>query len=77
MITEDMQRLYALKKELKSKNKKHNDEVKPLKDQIHLLEADIIEEVLKAGKTIQVENIRAEYVPTVKIKIKKAQVANE
>ena len=73
MIAENMERLYALKKELKARNRKHSEEMKPLKEEIQLLEADVIEEVLKAGKTIQIGNLRAEYIPTVRIKMKKEQ----
>ena len=71
MITEDKERLYSLKTELRSESKKYRDSVKPLKDEIQLLEADIVKQVLEAGKTISVGGIKAEYKPTVIIRMKK------
>lgn len=71
MITDDMERLYSLKQSLRKKRHEFNESVKPLKDEITVLEASITEEVLKARKTVQVGAFKAEYKPVVVFKMKK------
>ena len=69
MITEDLALLYDLKQELRKKRKAYNDSVKGLKNSIQALENSITEQVLETGKTASFGKIRAEYKPTVVIKI--------
>lgn len=77
MLLDDMERLYFLKKELRAESKKYKDRVKPLRDEAKILEADIINQVLKEGKTITAGGIQAEYKPTVVIRIKKEDEEKE
>lgn len=71
MITEDLTLLYNLKQELRSKRRAYNNSVKGLKNSIQALETAITEQVLAAGETVSIGTIRAEYKPTVVIKIKR------
>ena len=71
MLKDDMERLFQIKKELKAESKKYKAKVQPLRDEAKILEADITNQVLKEGKTIVIGGVKAEYVPTVVIKIKK------
>ena len=70
-INEEMALLYSKKRELKEKLKAYKESVKPLKNEISVLEASITKQVLETGKTVQVGGIRAEYEPTVVIRMKK------
>jgi hypothetical protein len=71
MITEDLALLYNLKQELRTKRRAYNNSVKGLKNSIQALETTITEQVLAAGETVSIGTIRAEYKPTVVIKIKR------
>lgn len=71
MITEDLALLYDLKNELRAKRKAYNESVKGLKNSIQALENSITEQVLAAGQTVNIGTIRAEYKPTVVIKIRR------
>lgn len=71
MITEDLALLYNLKQELRTKRRAYNNSVKGLKNSIQALETAITEQVLAAGETVSIGTIRAEYKPTVVIKIKR------
>ena len=71
MITEDLALLYSLKQELRTKRRAYNNSVKGLKNSIQALETAITEQVLAAGETVSIGTIRAEYKPTVVIKIKR------
>lgn len=66
-----MTKLAEMKAELKAKNKAHKDSTKHLRDSIESIENIIRAEVLELGKTVTVGNIRAEYVTSVVIKLKK------
>ena len=77
MITDDLNLLYTLKSELREKRKAYNNSVKGLKNSINALEMSITKQVLEAGKTVTVGNIRAEYKPTVVIKIKRSEEREE
>ena len=72
----DLSLLFDLKSELKKRRKVYNDSVKGLKASIYSLEQKITEQVLSEGHTVQVGMIRAEYKPTVVIKIKREQEQN-
>ena len=74
MITEDLEKLCVLKKELRAANKKYRESVKPIKDEIALLEASVRDAVLKSGHSIQVGDIKAEIMTTVVFKMRKEQV---
>lgn len=76
MITEDLALLYDLKKELREKRKAYNNSVKGLKNSIQALESSITEQVLAAGQTVTCGKIRAEYKPTVVIKIQRQNDGN-
>lgn len=67
MLLEDLERYGMLKAEYRAERKKCNKRLKPLKDEMSILEADIKRQVLEAGHTVQVGNIKAEFVPTVVI----------
>lgn len=71
MIEDDMQRYKELKDELKIEQDSYRKRTKPLRDELELLKTSIIDAVLKTGKTIQVGNVKAEFIPTVVIKMKK------
>lgn len=77
MITDDLLRLQYLNMEIAKERKHYRKNVKPLRDEKRILEASIAEEVLKSGKTIQIENIRAEYKPTVVIEMIKTEHEND
>ena len=77
MITEDLALLYDLKKELREKRKAYNQSVKGLKNSIQALESSITEQVLAAGQTVSCGKIRAEYKPTVVIKIARENEAHD
>ncbi len=70
-VVEDLNLLYSMKRELKAKRKTYNESVKGLVNSIHALESSIIRQVLDGGKTVQGNGIRAEYKPTVVIKMKR------
>ena len=76
MITDDLALLYNLKRELREKRKAYNESVKGLKNSIHALEQAITEQVLKTGETVSIGTIRAEYKPTVVIKIARGNDGN-
>ena len=76
MLLEDLERYGLLKAEYRAERKKCNKRLKPLRDEMALLEADIKRQVLEAGQTVQVGNIKAEYVPTVVINIVKENKEN-
>ena len=71
MITEELTEYGELKRELNTRRKAYNNSVKDLKNRINELEQSITKQILEAGKTVQIENVRAEYKPTVVIKIKR------
>lgn len=73
MITDDLNLLYSLKSELREKRKAYNESVKGLRSSIVALEQEITRQVLESGKTITVGKIKAEYKPTVVIKIVKEE----
>ena len=66
----------SLEKKL-AKKKAYRDSTKTLRESIKGLEAIITDEILKLGKTVTVGNIRAKYVPTVVIEIKKEECNGE
>ena len=68
--------LYDLKRELRSKRKAYNESVKGLKNSIQSLEQSISDQVLAAGQTVSIGKIRAEYKPTVVIKITRGTDGN-
>ena len=70
-LQEMMENLYAMKTEYRQKRKAFDASVKTLKDNIKAYENLITQEVIRNKETITVGNIRAEYKPTVIIKIRK------
>lgn len=70
-IVNDLNLLYEMKSELKTKRKDFNESIKGLKSSIESLEAEIVKQVLESGKTVSVGGIRAEYKPTVVIRMRK------
>lgn len=71
MITDDLARIGEIDRELAVIRGKYRHEAKPLKNERKLLVADVTRQVLEAGKTIQYQNVRAVYQPTVTIEILK------
>jgi len=65
--------LAEMKTELRDRTKAYKDQTKHLRESIKAMENIVTDEVLKLGKTVTVGNIRVEYIPTVKIKLKKEQ----
>ena len=63
--------LAEMKTELRDRTKAFKEQTKNLRESIKAMENIVSDEVLKLGKTVTVGNIRVEYVPTVKIKLKK------
>lgn len=72
-LEKKLEDLSLMRAELRSKKKAYRDSTKTLRESIKGLEAIITDEVLKLGKTVTVGNIRAKYVPTVIIEIKKEE----
>jgi len=68
MLEDDMKRYDVLKCELSNERKAYRERIKPKKDELELLKASIVDAVLKAGKTIQFGEVKAEFVPTVVIR---------
>jgi len=66
-----MSHLVEVTKELKRKYKAYKNDTKELRATKESLENIIKNEVLKRGKTVAAEGIKAEYVPTVVIRLKK------
>lgn len=69
--------LAEMKADLKERLNAYKKSTKHLRESIRTLEEIVSDEVLKLGKTVTVGNIRAEYVPTVKIKMKKEKNNDE
>ena len=76
MITDDLQRIGEIDRELAVIRGKYRREAKPLKAERKVLAADVTRQVLEAGKTIQVGNVRAVYQPIVTIEVMKEKEAN-
>ena len=72
-LEDRMMRLKELKQEYRDKRKAFKESTKNLLESIKGLENIISAEVLKVGHTVQVEGIKAEYVPQVVIRLKKEQ----
>lgn len=66
-----MVKLAELKTEYRANKKEFERKNKNLLDSIKSLENIITDEVLKQKQTIIVGNLKAEYVPTVRIRLKK------
>lgn len=63
--------LAEMKTELRDKTKAFKEQTRHLRESIKAMENIVTDEVLKLGKTVTVGNIKVEYIPTVKIKLKK------
>jgi len=63
--------LCEMKTELRAKKNEFTYKTRHLRDSIKGLENIITAEVIQRGQTVTVGNIRAEFVPTVVIKMKK------
>lgn len=72
-LEQRMELLLEMKTEYRAERKAFKDKTKHLLDSIKSLENVITAEVLERGMTVQVEGIKAEYIPTVKIRMKKEQ----
>ena len=72
-LQEMMLELAEKKLEYKQDRKEFDEKHKHLKESIKSLENLIIDEVKKRKETVIVGNIKAEFVPTVKIMMKKEQ----
>ena len=66
-----MQQLAELKAEYRANKKEFENRNKHLLEAIKSLENIITAEVLELGKTVTVGNIKAEFIPTVRIRLKK------
>lgn len=76
-VITNLQTLCEKKRELKKRRKAYNESVKGLVNEIHDLEAEVMKAVLETGKTITLDGIRAEYKPTVVIKLKREDEKND
>lgn len=76
-LNEMLQSLYEMKTEYRQRQREFRDSVKHLKDSIESMENVVREEVVKLGRTVTYGEIRAEYKPTVLIKIKRGNNGNE
>jgi len=76
-VITNLEMLCEKKRELKKRRKAYNESVKGLVNEIHDLEAEVMKAVLETGKTITLDGIRAEYKPTVVIKLKREDEKNE
>jgi len=72
-LEDRLTQLAEMMAELREKTKAYKDQTKHLRESIKAMKNIVNDEVLKLGKTVTVGNIRAEYVPTVVIKLKKEQ----
>ena len=68
-----LEHLCLLKTEYRANKKEFESKNKHLLESIKSLENIITAEVLELGKTVTVGNIKAEFVPTVKIRLGKAE----
>ena len=75
-LDKELERMKKTAKELREKRKAYNNSVKGLKNSIQVLESSITEQVLESGKTVSIGSIRAEYKPTVVIKIARQNDGN-
>lgn len=66
-----LEQLAEVKTEIRKKNKAHKNDMKHLIDTAKSLENIVTSEVMKLQKTVTVGNIKAEYVPQVRIRLKK------
>lgn len=66
-----LEQLLEMKLEYKAAKEAFDNKYKSLKESMKSLENIITDEVLKTKKTVVVGNIKAEYVPSVVIKVKK------
>ena len=72
-LEDRLAKLCEMKQEYKAKKKAFKEQTKHLLESIKSLENIITGEVLERGKTVMVAGIKAEYVPTVVIRLKKEQ----
>ena len=70
-LQEMLNDLYEMKIEYRAKQKAFKDANKHLLESIKSLENIITDEVIKRGETVKADGIKAEYKPTVIIKIKR------
>ena len=77
MLIDDMQRLEEVINAIKHERRLCNRKTKPLRDEKKLLEASIREEIIKSGQTMQIGNLKAEFVPTVVFSLEKAEKETE
>lgn len=70
-LEDRMEKLAELKAEYRSNKKEFERKNEHLLETIKSLENIITAEVLELGKTVTVGNLRAEFIPTVRIRLKK------
>ena len=70
-LEDRMEKLAELKAEYRANKKEFERKNEHLLESIKSLENIITSEVLELGKTVTVGNLRAEFIPTVKIRMKK------
>ena len=70
-LEDRMEKLAELKADYRAAKKEFERKHEHLLEMIKSLENIITAEVLDLGKTVTVGNLRAEYIPTVKIRLKK------
>ena len=68
-----LEHLAEMKMELREKNEAFKESTKHLRESIKALEEIVIGEVTQLGKTVTVGNIKAEFIPCVKIRLKKVK----
>lgn len=70
-LEDRMEKLAELKAEYRANKKEFERKNEHLLETIKSLENIITAEVLELGKTVTVGNLRAEFIPTVRIRLKK------
>lgn len=70
-LEDRLKQLEELKTEVRKAHREYDKKTKHVIDSIKGLENIITDEVIKLGHSVTVGNIKAEYIPTVKIRIKK------
>ena len=72
-----LSQLGEMKAEYRANKKDFENRNKHLLESIKSMENQIIAEVIELGKTVMVGNVKAEFIPTVRIRLKKVNNGTE
>ena len=75
-IESKLKHLAEMKEEYREKKRNFEKQNKHLLESIKSLENIVVDDVLRLGHTVTADNIKAEYVPQVRIRLKKVKDGN-